>query len=93
MMTRNWGLVLSATVALLLFQAQVLPAQGLAERLRPDLDRAWALGRARQYDQQLEVYDKLVAAPELSASIPFRPFDVLKCRFKGRPCDVDLTLT
>jgi len=93
MMTRNWGLVLSATVALLLFQAQVLRAQGLAERLRPDLDRAWALGRARQYDKQLEVYDKLVAAPELSPSIPFRRFDVLKCRFNSRSCNLDLTLT
>ncbi|KPJ55974.1 MAG: hypothetical protein AMS16_03295, partial [Planctomycetes bacterium DG_58] len=66
MITRRWGLVVSGTVALLLlFQAQVLFAQGVAERVKPELERAWAFGRAKQYDQQLAIYDKLLADAEV----------------------------
>ncbi|KPJ55967.1 MAG: hypothetical protein AMS16_03260 [Planctomycetes bacterium DG_58] len=77
MITRKRSCVVAAVAALLLLVTQPLLAQRVAARVKPELERAWAFGRARQYDQQLEVYDKLVAAPELSASIPFRPFGLV----------------
>jgi len=73
----------SVAVAAMLLAVPLAHAQGVAKQVKEEINRAGELSKIKQYDKQLEVYDKLLADPDVRKDPLSGPIMVLAVQAAG----------